>query len=101
MGKLLAAAVLAAISINANAFPVEWTLNNFVFDDGGIATGGFTYDADTYELSNVSIVTSGGSLPGNTYDDGIAVGNTIGTIPLGQARKSNLSVSKQIAAVGS
>jgi len=31
----------------ANADPITWELNNFVFDDGGRATGQFVWDSDT------------------------------------------------------
>jgi PEP-CTERM motif len=63
-------AMLIASSLAVSA-PVLWTLSNVTFDDGGIATGSFTFDADTNAYSSVLITTSGGSvLPGSTYDTG-------------------------------
>jgi hypothetical protein len=47
---------LAAITVHAD--PVTWTLTDAVFDDGGTATGSFTYDRDTNTLSDINIVTS-------------------------------------------
>ena len=55
----------------ANATPITWTLQNVVFNDGGVATGTFTYDADTDTLTNVSITTTAGSIRGgDTYGVG-------------------------------
>jgi hypothetical protein len=51
---LLAALLLGA---NASAAPVQWTLNDVVFDDGESVTGSFDYDADTNSYSNINIVT--------------------------------------------
>ena len=50
------------------AIPINWAFNNAVFDDGGMATGSFIYDADTNIHSNISITTSAGSsFVGSTY----------------------------------
>ncbi|MEQ8934244.1 MAG: VPLPA-CTERM sorting domain-containing protein [Amphiplicatus sp.] len=56
--------VLAAIGLTvpANAAPVTWTLVNAVFEDGGTASGTFTYDADTNVYSAIDIVTTAGSI---------------------------------------
>jgi hypothetical protein len=45
----------------ANAVPVTWTFNDFEFDDGGVATGSFVYDADTNTYSDISVTTTTGS----------------------------------------
>lgn len=70
--------------------PVEWTLQGVEFEDGGAATGSFTYDADLYPskaYSNMSIattateaypaatfsvITGGGATGFNALEDGIA-----------------------------
>jgi hypothetical protein len=55
----------------AYATPITWTLQNVVFDDGGIATGSFTYDADIDTLTSVAITTTAGSVRGgNAYGVG-------------------------------
>jgi hypothetical protein len=43
------AATIAILSFanSASAVPLTWTLMSARFDDGGSATGSFTYDADT------------------------------------------------------
>jgi len=54
----------------ALADPVTWTLQGVTLNDGGTASGSFTYDADIGNgtFSNVNIVTVGGTqLPGATY----------------------------------
>ena len=51
------------------AAPVEWTLQNAQFEDGGAAYGSFTFDADTNEYSNINIYTTAGTLfAGRNYD---------------------------------
>ena len=52
-GLFLSSAVLA--------IPVEWTLQNVGFTDGGRAFGSFIYDADTNVYSGVDITTTTGS----------------------------------------
>jgi len=52
------------------ATPVVWELRNVVFDDGGIATGSFTYDADTNQFSNIEVATSDGITPIFVDSDG-------------------------------
>jgi hypothetical protein len=44
-------AVLAPMQI-AHATPLQWTLDNFTFSDGGTAMGSFIYDADTNTYSS-------------------------------------------------
>lgn len=66
MKNLLSAAALfacsALTSFSALAVPVNWTLVNVTFTDGGAAAGSFTYDANTNMVTNWNIVTSGGNL---------------------------------------
>jgi hypothetical protein len=55
---------LFLISAAVNAASVKWELTDVVFDDGGTASGSFTYDADSNVYSNISIVTTLGSIHG-------------------------------------
>jgi hypothetical protein len=48
-------------SISANATPVVWNLSGVTFEDGGTASGSFTYDADTGTYSAISISTTAGT----------------------------------------
>jgi hypothetical protein len=58
---------------SAQAIPLEWTLDNVVFSDGGTASGSFFYDADTSSYSNINLATTTGSvLTGTTYQYGSA-----------------------------
>jgi hypothetical protein len=45
----------------AQAAPVQWTLTDVFFSDGGAATGSFVYDADTGIFTTIDIVTTAGS----------------------------------------
>ena len=50
------------------AIPVTWTLQGVAFDDGGVASGSFTYDADTNTYSDIALITTNGStLNGAVY----------------------------------
>jgi len=62
--------ILAFFSFSAHATPVVWYLSGVTFNDGGTASGSFTYDADTTTYSAISISTSAGSTitTGNSYD---------------------------------
>ena len=57
------ATVVFALSsaIAAHAVPVQWTLSNAVFDDGGTASGSFVFDAATNDYSNIAISTVAGT----------------------------------------
>ena len=57
----LVLAALLALAPGARATPVEWTLADVLFDDGGTAAGSFIYDADTDIFSAINISTSAGS----------------------------------------
>ena len=50
---------LAAVSVlclgtapEANATPIQYSLNNFVFDDGSHATGTFSFDESICTIAN-------------------------------------------------
>jgi len=81
--RLLATAALAGTLVAgpAMAGPLTWTLSNVTFDDGGTASGSFTYDADLDALTNWTITTTPGStLGGTTYDPSgpaFTVGNAV------------------------
>ncbi len=65
LAALLTAALLA---LPAQAAPLVWTFDNAVFEDGGVATGSFVYDADTGTFSAVNVTTTAGTLaPGAVY----------------------------------
>lgn len=65
--RVLFVALLLAVP-GAHAVPIQWTLNNVVFDDGGTGSGSFTYDADLNAFSAVSInTTAGGAFGGWAY----------------------------------
>ena len=75
--SLIVGISLGALSATTHAEPIEWTLNNIVFDDGGTATGTFVYDAATNDLSDINIQTSDGFVfSGNTYS------STLGVLPV-------------------
>lgn len=70
-GLFLLAALIAFTSAVALADDVTWTLNNVTFNDGGTASGTFTYDADTQTVDNWNLTTTSGSiLGGSNYDPG-------------------------------
>jgi hypothetical protein len=58
--ELLVFAVLVAAS-PASAGLLTWTVNGATFDDGGVLSGSFAYDADTNMFSSVSLTTTDGS----------------------------------------
>lgn len=72
----LALVALLAIgwSSLATAVPVQWTLEDVEFDDGGTASGSFIYDADTDTWSSISILTTPGSIFGGASYDSLLVG---------------------------
>ncbi len=62
--------MLIALSfpLAATAIPVHWTVEGVVFEDGGTASGSFTYDADFNLYSSISLDTTDGAwLSGNSY----------------------------------
>ena len=66
MRRVLITPSLFAVMITLSAFqahglPVEWTLDNVSFDDGGTAFGSFVYDADANEYSSISVSTTAGT----------------------------------------
>ena len=81
IGALVAASFMV---LPAHAAVITYTLENVIFDDGGTASGSFDYDTSTGDFSNVSIVTTAGSvLEGTSYgNSGTAGGffNDFGSI---------------------
>ena len=59
--KFLFAGLVFFFSSQANATPVSWELQNWLFDDGGSASGSFVFDADTNAFSSISITTTAGT----------------------------------------
>jgi hypothetical protein len=53
--------ILLTVASAANAAPVSWTINDAVFDDGGVLTGQFDHDAVANQYSNISIHTTAGT----------------------------------------
>ena len=56
----------------AFAVVITWELNNFVFEDGGVASGFFDWDTVTQDSTNFEISVSGGntgSFPAFTWSD--------------------------------
>jgi hypothetical protein len=69
--RLIILTTLLLSSISAQAVPLEWTLENVVFSDGGTASGSFFFDADTSSYSNIAVVTTTGSVTtGTSYQYG-------------------------------
>lgn len=65
----VACLLLMALSPAALAAPVEWVLQDVLFDDGGTAFGSFVYDADTNTFSSIAITTTdGAALSGSFYE---------------------------------
>src|SRR5260221_6653868 len=65
----------------ASADGITWTLSDVTFDDGGIASGSFVYDALTNTYSFIDITTTSGSaFAGTTYD---ALGGLFGSSSTG------------------
>jgi hypothetical protein len=58
--------VLAAFTMMfaapAQAAPVTWNLQNWTFDDGGTASGSFVFDASTGVYSDVSVLSTNGTV---------------------------------------
>ncbi|HTO44074.1 MAG TPA: PEP-CTERM sorting domain-containing protein [Burkholderiales bacterium] len=53
-----------------HAAPLQWTLENAVFDDQTSATGSFVYDADTNTYSDWNVSVQPGTLGAFIYDTG-------------------------------
>ena len=76
--SLILGVSLAALSPTTHADPVEWTLQNIVFEDGGTLTGTFVFDADTQTVSNINLEASAGfNFSGNTYTAALGGGSAI------------------------
>jgi hypothetical protein len=68
---VMAACLLAtfwALPGSAWAVVAQWTLQGVVFDDGGTASGSFSFDTVTNTFSDINVTTTAGSArPGATY----------------------------------
>ena len=65
---------LLLIAVSMSASPITWTLQNAVFNDGGVATGSFVFDADTQTVVSYNIQTSGGNttnFPAFLFQNGV------------------------------
>ena len=69
MPRLLAAVFSILVSSQAFATPIKWQLSGVQFNDGGVASGSFIFDADTNTYSNVQISTTAGTASSG-YDYG-------------------------------
>lgn len=58
MRKFAGFVLLGCWMTSVQAVPIQWTLTDVLFDDGGTATGSFIFDADTSTYSSISIVTT-------------------------------------------
>ena len=99
--------ILLSFAFAANAAPVTWTINNAIFDDGGILTGQFDYDAVANQYSNISIHTTAGTFLTEPADYG-QVGlwgidqvyiEEVGSLGLG-ARTVGLKFEQQLSSAG-
>ena len=84
MNKLIARVALATalvvgsafMAVPANASTITWTLSGVTFDDGGTASGSFTIDTSTGQLTTFDIITTSTSLfPAFEYNNSSATQN--------------------------
>jgi len=62
--KFLVATAALLMASAVQAVPVHWTLQDFIFTDGGTAVGSFIWDLETNTYSDIDITTT----PGSAYD---------------------------------
>ena len=60
--KTIIGVCILTLPMAANAVPTTWYLDGWVFDDGGIASGSFVFDASTNTYSDISVVTTTGAV---------------------------------------
>lgn len=58
---LLLLLTIGVVPLAGRMAPVVWTLSGVTFDDGGTASGTFTYDVGTNSYSSVAITTTNGT----------------------------------------
>ena len=63
--RQIAVSLLLIAAMPVKASPVVWTIDNLLFNDGGYATGSFTYDASVNTYSDINISTFNGA--GNLF----------------------------------
>jgi hypothetical protein len=86
-------AIMLGVS-SANANPINFALKGVVFNDGGTASGTFTYDPATNQYSNVNITTTtGGIRTGANYQFVCGQSNPTctGLVPPGPDAELNLT----------
>jgi hypothetical protein len=91
---------LALSVVTANASLLTWNLEDFVFNDGGTASGSFTFDPTTGHYTNISIVTTAGTAqPGRSYDisDPVSQGNSTFLAVVNSANLASLNGSPFLA----
>jgi hypothetical protein len=90
-----------ALSVGAaNANPLTWNLEDFVFNDGGTASGSFVFDTTTGHYTDISIVTTvGTAFPGASYDtpDPASAGNSTFFSAVNSANLANLNGTPLLA----
>ena len=82
MQKLLTVLTgLIGFSVCTCAAPITYSFSGATFNDGGVATGSFTYNSGTFSAINISV--SGGSTSGSlspatftVFDSSTGIGNT-------------------------
>jgi hypothetical protein len=110
--SITTAAAMCALALSvgaANANLVTWNLQDFVFSDGGTASGSFVFDANTGHYSNISIVTTAGTpiptraaLPGASYNtpDPVSPGNSMFFTAVNTANLANLDGTPSLSSLG-
>lgn len=65
---LLLLLTIGVVPLAGRMAPVVWTLSGVTFDDGGTASGTFTYDVGTNTYSSIAITTTNGTTrSGSSY----------------------------------
>lgn len=95
-------ALLFAAS-NATAIPVTWNLDDVVFDDGGSATGSFTFDAGTGTFSSINITTSANGSLGASYGEqvGVSSATTLDFLEIGGVAGGVIGFSRLLLSLDS
>jgi len=79
LGSLIPLAFVLLISWTpASSTPVTWSLNDFVFDDGGDASGSFVYDTSINAFLSIDVTTTAGTTrSGTTYQNNTGIGDAL------------------------
>jgi hypothetical protein len=107
LGHVAAAALALAMAAPAGATLLTETLQNAVFNDGGTATGSFTYDTSSSLITQFSISVAGGNtalFAPVTYDSSIAdpsvLGNRFSFVFTDFSRYLNLGTATSLPLAG-